>query len=395
MKKLLFLILCFVNIILPSNGRNDDRITNIIVSLDGFRWDYSDWYDTPFFDFMAEEGVKSALIPAFPSKTFPNHYTIATGLYPDHHGLVANNFYDEVNDEHFSLGNKSTKLNPDYYGGEPIWITAKKNDLRTAVIYWPGSDVKICGTYPDIFYRYDDKPRLTFKERVSKAIEILKSNNRPDLLMLYFDQPDTYGHHHGPYGKQTRTVVAEMDNLMKSLYKGIVKAGLKDKVNLIVTSDHGMSPVLKYNIVRPSKYIKEAWVKHIEGNLPANIYASDGCADSIYNALQGVPHIRVYKKKCLPEYLHYGTHHRCGDVIVIPDLGYIFGEHQSSSLGQHGFDPSNLDMHALFRAIGPSFLHTEIPHFDNINVYPLLCHLLGIKPSMNDGNIDNVKDMLK
>ncbi len=395
MKKILFFIVTLMIVALPSNGKNDNRITNIIVSLDGCRWDYTEWYDTPFFDFMAEQGVKSALIPAFPSKTFPNHYTIATGLYPDHHGLIANNFYDEVNDEHFSLGNRKTKLCSDYYGGEPIWITAKNNGLKTAVIYWPGSDVKIRGSYPDIYYRYDDEPRLTFKERVSRAIELLKSSERPDLIMLYFDQPDTNGHQYGPYGKETRKAVEEMDRVLKSLYKGIDKAGLKDNVNLIVTSDHGMTPVIPKNIVRASDYIKPSWVKFIEGNLPANIYVKAGCADSICNALKGVRHIKTYKKQDMPEYLHYGRHHRCGDVIVIPDPGWVFGDRESSALGAHGYDPAFFDMHAMFRAIGPSFRHVDFPHFDNINVYPLLCHLLGIEPAMNDGDIKNVKGMLK
>lgn len=395
MKKLLFVLLSFVLFLAPSQSKERNRITTVIVSLDGFRWDYTQWYDTPFFDFMADNGVESALIPSFPSKTFPNHYTIATGLYPDHHGLIANNFYDDVNKEHFSLGNKATKLNPDYYGGEPIWITAKKNGLKTSVIYWPGSDVKICGMFPDMYYEYDKEPRLTFDGRVNKAIEILKNNERPDLLMLYFDQPDTFGHNFAPYGKRTRKVVGEMDALIKRLYDGIVEAGLKEEINLIVTSDHGMTPVLPSNLVDASKYLKVEWIDIIEGNLPANIYVKEGYADSVYNALKDVPNIRTYKKQDVPSYLHYGTHHRCGDIIVIPDLGWIFSDRPSKSLGAHGYDPSYFDMHAMFRAIGPSFKHIKFPHFSNVNVYPLLCKLLNIKPAKNDGNIDNVKAIIK
>lgn len=395
MKKLLFFIVTLVLFALPSNSKTDNRTTTVIVSLDGFRWDYTEWYDTPFFDFMAENGVKSALIPSFPSKTFPNHYTIATGLYPDHHGLIANNFYDDVNDEHFSLGNKSTKLNPDYYGGEPIWVTAKKQGLKTAVIYWPGSDVKCCGMYPDTYYRYDDEPRLNFDGRVNKALEILQGKHRPDLLMLYFDQPDTFGHKFGPHGKRTRKVVGEMDALMKRLYEGIVEAGLKDNVNLIVTSDHGMTTLAPERIVKVSTHLKREWVKIVEGNLPANVYAQEGCADSIYNALQGVDHIQVYKKGQLPAHYHYGTHRRCGDVIVIPDLGWLFTDLAPRSLGAHGFDPEFNDMHALFRAVGPDFKHVDMPHFCNINVYPILCKLLNIKPAPCDGDINNVKEMFK
>ena len=238
--------------------------------------------------------------------------------------------------------------------------------------------MKICGTYPDTYYRYDDKPRLTFDGRVDKALEIIRSKRRPDLIMIYFDQPDTYGHKFGPYGKNTRKVVSEMDALLKRLYEGIISAGLKDKVNLIVTSDHGMTPVLPSNLVKASKYLKREWIKIIEGNLPANIYVKEGFTDSVCNALKDVPHIRTYKKEEIPAYLHYGTHRRCGDVIVIPDLGWVFGDLSPKSPGAHGYDPSYLDMHAIFRAIGPSFRHIDFPHFSNTNVYPLLCHLLGI-----------------
>ena len=147
--------------------------TTVVISLDGCRWDYPLWYDTPMFDFMAENGISSGLIPSFPSKTFPNHYTLATGLYPDHHGIIANSFLDTESGEVFSLSDPEQKTNPKYYGGEPIWLTAKRQGLRTAVFYWPGSDVPILGQHPDTYFNYDDKPRLSAKQRINGIIEQL------------------------------------------------------------------------------------------------------------------------------------------------------------------------------------------------------------------------------
>ena len=156
------LILLFV-MFLSLTAKAGDDVYNVVISMDGFRWDYPLWYDTPFLDEVAQKGVSSSLIPSFPTKTFPNHYTLATGLYPDHHGIVANSFMDPETGKVFSLSNPETSGDPRYYGGEPIWLTAQKNGLHTAVFYWPGSDVPVQGKYPEIYHNYNDKPQLTFE----------------------------------------------------------------------------------------------------------------------------------------------------------------------------------------------------------------------------------------
>ncbi|MBQ4028911.1 MAG: alkaline phosphatase family protein, partial [Prevotella sp.] len=383
MKRRFFLLAVLImNCMMMSSKR-----TTVVVSLDGFRWDYPYFYHTPMMDYMAEHGIESGLIPSFPSKTFPNHYTIATGLYPDHHGIIANSFYDTETNEEFTLNNLEQKMNPKYYGGEPVWITAHKQGLKTAVFYWPGSDVKIQGIYPDVYYVYDQKPRLTFKERIDGVLAQLRKaeNERPELIMAYMNQPDKSGHKNGPHHLLTRQAVESVDSLIKFLYDGIQFLGLADEVNLIVLSDHGMTWVDQPHVVNVASYLNKDWYVSIQGNTPANVYVKKGCAKKVYQALKDIDHVKVWMKKDVPEYLHYGSNSRVGDVVVMPDIGYVVYDKEIEAGGTHGYDPTLQDMHALFRAIGPDIRHAQLPHFPNVNVYSLVCKLLGIMPADNDG----------
>lgn len=373
------------------------RHYTVVVSLDGFRWDYPQLYNTPFIDYMASQGVESGLIPSFPSKTFPNHYTLATGLYPDHHGIVGNDFYDSVTKESFSLSSKAAKTDSRFYGGEPVWITAQKQGLHTTVFYWPGSDVKVKGSYPDKFFKYDELPRLDYSQRIDSIIHELEkpASSRPELIMAYFDQPDASGHLYGPHNKHTRKMVAIIDSLMQNLYNRIQQLPVAADVNLIILSDHGMAWVAKEHQIRVMPYLKKEWIRKISGNVPANIYTAEGCADSVYTALSHIDHIKVWKKADIPAYLHYGSSPRVGDVVATPDVGYYIIEDTIDAGGTHGYDPELQDMHALFRAIGPDFNHVSAPHFHNVNVYALICRLLGITPAPNDGNIKETEILLK
>ena len=390
MKKKLFFVLLTMVVAASSMAKGH---TTVVISLDGFRWDYPQWYDTPTLDFMAANGMESGLIPSFPSKTFPNHYTIATGLYPDHHGIVANTFLDPETGEVFSLSDKEQKFNPRYYGGEPIWITAQRQGLHTAVFYWPGSDVEIMGQRPDTYYNYDKKPRLGLKQRLDGILTQLArpEEERPQLIMAYLEQPDANGHRFGPQSKQTREAVMMVDSLIGRLYAGLCRNKLDDKVNLIVLSDHGMAWVDSCHTVNLMPHLKKEWVRDIQGNIPACIYANEGCCDSIYEALKDIDHARVWWKAEVPEYLHYGSSPRIGDVVVLPDIGYVAYDEPFESGGTHGFDPNLQEMHALFRAIGPDIPRATLPHFPNVCVYPLLCQLLGITPAPNDGSPLDVK----
>ena len=395
MRKAILTLILTITALLSACAKNDQ--VTVIISLDGFRWDYTQWYDTPFLDRMAEEGVEAALIPSYPSKTFPNHYTLATGLYPDHHGIIGNKFINRATGKKFSLSNREVKHDAHYYGGEPIWLTAQRQGLRTAVFYWPGSDVAVQGKYPDKYFNYDQEPRLTFGQRIDGILKQLRrpEAKRPQLIMAYFEQPDHNGHVYGPQAKQTRIAVMEIDKLISNLYERIQKLPISDKVNFIVVSDHGMTLTMPEKHINARQYLKKEWYYDIEGDAPANIYVREGCADSICQALQGVDHIRVWHRTEVPYYLHYGTNENVGDVVIDTELGWLLSDKKAEYGGTHGYDPSYNDMHALFRAVGPAFKHISLPHFPNVDVYPLLCHLLGIEPAPNDGSLNIVKRMLR
>lgn len=394
MRKVVIALVVLLTIALPLH--TVARHHTVVVSLDGFRWDYPQWYDTPFLDRMAQQGVASGLIPSFPSKTFPNHYTLATGLYPDHHGIVANEFYDTQTGDHFTLYNTQQKSDPRYYGGEPVWNTAARQGKRVAVFYWPGSDVKVNGRYPDIYYPYDRQPRLSLSERMDSIVAQLSlpEAKQPDLIMAYMDQPDSNGHQYGPHSKRTRQAVAYVDSLLQSLYYRILQLPDGADINLIVVSDHGMAWVPTDHAVRLLPHLNPAWYRSVSGSVPANIYANEGYKDSIYEALKDLDHVKVWEKEHIPAYLHYGTNSRVGDVVVCPDLGYVAYDDSILVCGTHGYDPQLPDMHAVFRAVGPDFKHTKIPHFRNTNIYPLVCHLLGITPAPNDGDLQEIKDII-
>lgn len=376
-----FFILCPVWTILLQA-----RPVTILISCDGFRWDYTEWYDTPFLDAMASQGVSAELVPSFPSKTFPNHYTLATGLRPEHHGIIANSFLNRKTGERFSLSDPKTKFDPQYYRGEPIWLTAQRQGLRTAVFYWPGSDVPVNGKYPNVWHAYNEKPHMTFAQRADSVMAYL-TGRKADLIMAYFEEPDASGHSYGPQSKQVRHAVEQMDSLLASLWNRISIAGLQDSVNLVVVSDHGMTWFKPERQIHVAQYIPKEWYDAIEGNLPANIYTSKVWQqDSIVKALQDVPHLHAWSKQDIPQWLHYQDDANIGDVLVLPDEGFVFTDELCRKGGMHGYDPAYNDMHALFRAWGPD-VHRgmALGEMDNTAVYPFVCQLLGITPAPNDG----------
>ena len=372
----------------------------VIVSLDGLRWDYLDTYDVPFMNQLAREGVKAVMQPSFPSKTFPNHYTLATGLTPDHHGIIANTFWDREKGVEFSLGNKVTRADGKYYGGDPVWLTAKHQGVKTATVFWVGSDVTINGDHPTYWRDYQTQ-QLDFKGRVDEIIRLLKlpEGDRPHLVMAYFEEPDRSGHSYGPMNRLTRRAMEDMDLLLSNLWARIELLPIADKVNLIITGDHGMTSVDPKRFVDIDDVLPKHWYERFCNDYPTLIYASaPQYIDSIYNTLQGVDHIRAWKAANIPAYLGYGTNKNMGDVVVLPDVGWLFADKPSKTQrGSHGFDHLAADMQVGFRAIGPDFKvgYEKPERFRNVCVYPLLCHLLGVTPSPNDGTLDEVRDMLK
>lgn len=398
-KNIIGLTLCLITFAITINsccgeGQQKRNLT-IVVSLDAFRWDYPTIYNTPWLDSIAANGVAATMVPSYPSSTFPNHFTLATGLVPDHHGIVNSQFWAPEKGELFSMGDSATRYNPYYFGGEPIWVTAKKQGVKSASIYWVGSDVAIQGLYPDYYLRWDNEPRLTYPQRVDEALRIAKlpESERPSLLMVYFDEPDWTTHHYGPVAEESEAVIEQLDSLMGILYRGLKE--LDYGVNLIVTSDHGMTEISDEKFISIEQTVNPDWVERIVSTNPTTIFCKEGCRDSLFEQLSKVKHISVWRKEEVPAHLNYGTSNHLGDIIVAPDLGWQFATTPRGLKGAHGYDINEPDMQIIFRACGPDFKRGyTLPHsFSNVDLYSILAELLKIEPAKTDGSLERVQEL--
>ena len=377
----------------------------VIISLDGNRWDYPQYYNTEFFDSLATVGVSARMEPSFPASTFPNHYTLATGLVPDHHGLVNNSFWDPGREYSYSMSDPACRYDPYYYGGEPIWITAQRQGVKTGNVYWVGSDISIKDEYPTYYRNWDEDPHWDFEERVDEIVRLLSlpESERPRLVMGYFDEPDHTGHVYGPISTETKEMVEHMDSLMHGLYLRLKALPYGDRINFIVLSDHGMEEIFPERFVSWHNEIPEGWAENVKGTSPTSIFVKEGYVDSLYNRLSKVEHLSVWKHGEVPGELNYGTSERLGDLIAAPDLGWQFASSPSKNNGAHGYSPKEPDMMVMFRAVGPDFkegyeapfTEGEQSAFRNVDIYPLLCKLLGIKPAATDGKLERIVNILK
>lgn len=384
----------------PSGGQIDKKPYLVVLSMDGFRWDYPDKANTPNLDKIAASGVKAeAIIPSFPTKTFPNHYSMATGLYPDHHGIVLNEFYDPELKSHYAVSDREAVEDGSFYGGEPIWVTAENQGVKSATLFWVGSEAAIKGVRPSIWKKYQHK--MPYENRIDTVISWLQlpEEQRPHLIMWYFDEPDGKGHDFGPDSPEIVAVVERLDSLLGVFIEKLQQLPFAAKVNCIVTSDHGMCPISVDRLINLSDFIDSAWVAEIQGNNPVfTIQANPGFDDELDIALQKIPHLKSWRTGQLPERLHFGTNPRTLDFVVVSDSSWSvdYGNNDGYSGGAHGFDNANTDMHAIFYATGPAFKQGFVnPKFPNTDLYVLMCEILNLNPAKTDGEITRVIGMLK
>ncbi len=379
---------------------NDLRPTVILISLDGFRPDYLDRIETPNLHAIEERGVHAKyMIPSFPTKTFPNHYTIVTGLYPVHHGIIANYMFDPDLNEKFNKNNPAAQKDARWWGGEPIWVTAEKQGLRTAPLMWPGSLVERPGMRPTYTEEYDKQ--ATSNDRVDKLVSLLDlpADKRPRLLTLYIDAVDQAGHDFGPRSSEVAEAVRQSDAAIGRLLGALKERGIDEQVNLIVVSDHGMSSQSQKKIVFLDKYINMDAVETIDGTPVVALRPKDGDYDALYAKLKHVPHAKAYRAGDVPERWHFSGSHRIPPVFLLVDDEWTVTTHEylkghKLELGNHGFDNASKDMRALFTAAGPAFQHGTMKPFINVDIYSLLAYLLNISPAQNDGSIDVFKAVL-
>ncbi|XP_024147725.1 ectonucleotide pyrophosphatase/phosphodiesterase family member 1 [Oryzias melastigma] len=384
----------------------------ILVSLDGFRAQYLKDHQNhlPIISALRNRGTTAPYIrPVYPTKTFPNHYTIVTGLYPESHGIVDNKMYDVTRNAFFSL-RTDEKNNPKWYQGEPIWITAKRQTLKAATFFWPGSDVKINGTFPNIYEKYNRD--ITFETRVSTLLNWLSlpEEKRPDFYTLYLEEPDRSGHGYGPESSQVIDALKTVDDMIGELMDGLTERNLHHCVNLIIMSDHGMEKASCEKAAFVSNYLPHTSdFDVIQGpaarirpkRLPEDYFSFDyeGLVRNLSCSAADLT-MRPYLKEHLPKRMHFANNIRIerGHLYMKPGWQAALSQKEVKYCegGFHGSDNIFTNMQAIFIGYGPGFLqNTVVPPFENIEVYNLMCDLLNIRPAPNNGTHGSLNHLLR
>ena len=394
----ILIIILLTAVVFGCGGEKKDYV--LVVSFDAFRWDYSTLYKTPNFDQLAKDGVKAdRMFSSFPTSTFPNHYSLATGLYPDHHGLINNNFFAPDLGLLYETGNRSAVENPDFYGGEPMWVTAEKQGLKAAAFYWIGSEAPVGGIHPSYWKKFDRE--VAFSARIDSVIKWLgyPEDKRPRLVNLYFDEPDETTHKFGPVSDVTGALVENLDSLLGVLRQKIASLPISDRINLIVLSDHGMASISPDRYINIGSIIPKRMIASFYGGSPVLLVnPAEGKADSLLALINGVEGIKAWKKSELPARWHYGTNPRIPEVIVVADSSWSFGisDKAPENRGAHGYDNYNPELNSIFYAAGPAFKKNyRLTELNNVDVYNLVCAILKITPAPNDGNPEVVREMLR
>jgi len=375
----------------------------LLISFDGFRADYIGRPAAKRLRELAARGVRAErLRPAFPTKTYPNHYTIVTGLYPAHHGIVANTIWDS------SLGGFDMRDDPAvrdarWWWGEPIWVTAEKQGMRAASYFWPGSDAAIDGVRPHWYYQWD--ARVSRAERVRKVLEWLAmpADSAPRMITTYFAETDGAGHNYGPGAPQVDSAIAQVDSVLGALVDGIARLGLTDAVDLMVVSDHGMAPARGANAIALDDFVSLDSLRVVDWTPVTAIIPKAGAEAYVYDRLHGAhPKFDVWRKAELPPRFHYDGA-RIAPIIGLAAEGWIVSSRARLAKspprvngGEHGYDNDLPSMQALFVAAGPSFRRgSTVTSLDIIHLYPLMAQILGLRPAKTDGSLDSVRALLR
>lgn len=379
----------------------------ILVSFDGFRWDYTNKVPTPNLRSLAARGVRAAgLIPSFPSKTFPNHYTIATGLYPGHHGIVANNILDPATGRRFANTIVKEARDPMWWGGEPIWVTAQRGGLLAGAMFWPGTEAPIQGVLSRYWTPHD--AALPGADRVNQVLQWmdLPDTERPRLIAVYFSDVDTAGHAEGPDSPEVRDAIARVDGYLGELLRGLERRGVLDQVNVVVVSDHGMAAVDSRHVVVVDDYVSLDDVDIVDINPTLALVPKPGREDAVYRSLSHAAKFKVYRRADTPERWHYRDHPRIPPIVGVADEGWqvmrrttleqVRAGKVHEDHGAHGYDPAVTSMRGIFVAAGPAFKQgTTVPAFQNIHIYNALADVLGVTPAPNDGDPAVARRFLK
>jgi predicted AlkP superfamily pyrophosphatase or phosphodiesterase len=350
---------------------------------------------------LAADGVHAErLISAFPSLTFPNHYTLVTGLWPEHHGIVNNHIYDPNFKAEFNMSSGPGPTDGRWWLGEPIWVTAIKQGRVANCLFWPGSEAEIEGVRPTVWKPYDG--HLSPDDCVAMGLGWLaKTNERPSFMTLYFHEVDTQSHHHGVDSPQVAQAAGQLDEAIGRLTEGLHNLHLDDIANIVIVSDHGMTDLSTNRIIVLSDFVNLDSVRVEASGAIAGLRPLDGNVDALYAKFAGKEnHFKVYRKENMPERYHYTDNVRIPPVVLVADEGWYINRrpldpNRTFESATHGFDPELASMGATFIAWGPAFRHgVTLPPTPNVDVYDLLCATLGLTPALNDGDDTLVREVL-
>lgn len=372
----------------PTVWADNDRSV-LLVSLDGFRWDYLDRAHTPTLDRLIAEGVHAdALLPVFPSKTFPNHFTQVTGLYPHEHGIVGNSFFDQELGETFDMA----QIGEEWWGGEPIWVTAANQGLRTTTMFWPGSETPYDGVRPDEWAAFNGS--LANASRVDRVLGWHGEDQPPHFATLYFSDVDSAGHDYGPDSAVVVSAVERVDADLGRLVDGLEAMGRLDAVDLLVVSDHGMAQLSRERAVFLDDYVDLDDYFILSWGPYATLDPKSSAPADVLELLANIPHVSCSDAATRPPELHFPAGVRIPPILCLAEVGWSltshpwFNTHPSDLTGAtHGYAPSAPEMQGLFIGRGPH-LRSGVTHpaFSSVHLYALMSELLQITPAPNSGD---------
>ncbi|XP_029451928.1 ectonucleotide pyrophosphatase/phosphodiesterase family member 5 [Rhinatrema bivittatum] len=369
----------------------------LLISFDGFRWDYIYKVPTPSFHKIIDDGVYVKQVTnIFITKTYPNHYSMVTGLYAENHGVVANEMYDPVLNKTFSM-DKMDIYQPEFWEeASPIWITNQYEGHKSGAAMWPGTDVNIHGAYPSFYMPYNES--VSFEDRVAQLIEWFTAKEPINLGLLYWEEPDEMGHAVGPDNPLMGDTIVDIDTKLGYLVLELKKAGLWDTMNIIITSDHGMEQCSSERVIELDNYVDKDLYTLVDHSPVVAIFPNEGKLDEVYKALANIhPNMSVYKKENIPDRFHYTHNSRIQPILAVADLGWTILQNRSDKYleGDHGYDNTQPNMHPLLLAHGPAFKRNVTKEaMNSVDLYPLLCHLLDIQALPNNGSLSHVQDLL-
>ncbi|KAF2099367.1 Phosphodiest-domain-containing protein [Rhizodiscina lignyota] len=407
---------------LLSNGSAFFPPTTILVSLDGFRADFLQRGLTPTLNSFIAEGISPLyMLPSFPSVTFPNHYTMATGMYPEAHGIVGNTFWDTDFEEEFYYTHPKSAKQPKWWGGEPLWVTAENQGVRSAIHMWPGSEAHIGGIEPAHVDKYNGSEVLEHK--VKKVLQYIDlpgqeheefssmriNEQRPQLVLAYVPVVDTHGHKYGPNSTEIRQTIKNVDDMLKKLFEGLQARNLTQLVNVVVVSDHGMATTDVTRLMQLEDLVDTSKIEHTDGwplygLRPKNIKDLESLYNQVKENTKDNPNVEIYlRDKNMPERYHFSNNDRIAPLWIVPKAGWAIVKKDEFDVqealkngdvyhprGLHGYDHEHPLMRAIFVARGPAFPHkpnSRVEVFQNTEVYNIVCDSIGLSPAPNNGTL--------